>query len=109
MFQNRYPGILLLAALLMLVSGCVNVGSMMAESLSASVMNQRDPATVREGLPAYLLLLDGMILDQPDDQDLLLAGAKLYGAYAGAFVNNPERARLMSVLYALSWKRCVSH
>jgi hypothetical protein len=90
-FKAIFPMILLLS-----VTACVNVGSMMAEALVDSVLNQRDPATVRDGLPAYLLLLDGMILDSPDNRSLLLAGSRLYGAYAGAFVNDPARMQLMS-------------
>ncbi len=96
MIRAGFNSVLLLSALLFVLSGCVNVGAMMADVLSNSVLNQRDPKTVQEGLPAYLLLLDGMILEDPDEVETLLAGARLYSAYSGVFVDDPARSRLMS-------------
>jgi hypothetical protein len=46
---------------------------------------------VRDGAPAYLILIDGLIAGSPDNQDLLLAAAQLYSAYASAFVDDPIR------------------
>jgi hypothetical protein len=60
----------------------------LADSLSNAVLNQNDPETVRQGAPAYLLLIDGLIADNPNSVDLLLAGASLYSSYAGAFVKS---------------------
>ena len=67
-----------------------------AEDLSAAILDQNDPPTVRDGAPAYLLAVDGMIQGAPDDAGLLLTGARLYGAYASAFVEDPARARRLS-------------
>jgi len=84
------------AAVLLASSGCASLMSSaaagLADDLSDAVLNQNDPETVRAGAPAYLLLVDGLIADNPDDLDLLLAGARLYSSYAGAFVNDPERS-----------------
>jgi uncharacterized protein YceK len=82
-----------------LLSGCSSMVSSatagLAESLTTAVLQQNDPETVRQGAPAYLLLVDGLIADNPDSVDLLLAGANLYSSYAGTFVDEPERqARL---------------
>jgi hypothetical protein len=68
----------------------------LAESLTSSVLNQNDPETVRQGAPAYLLLIDGLIADNPNNPELLMAGANLYSSYAGAFVDYPERASRLS-------------
>ena len=65
-------------------------------NLSRSMMNQDDPAIVEAGAPAYLLLLDALILTYPEDEDFLLAGSRLYGAYAGVFANDPEQAKRMA-------------
>ncbi|GGY52022.1 hypothetical protein GCM10011297_26040 [Bacterioplanes sanyensis] len=65
-------------------------------NLSRSMMNQDSPEVVAAGAPAYLLLLDALILTYPDDEDYLLAGARLYGAYAGVFSRDPEQAKLMA-------------
>jgi hypothetical protein len=69
----------------------------LADSLTRAVLDQNDPETVRQGAPAYLLLIDGLIADSPKNVDLLLAGANLYSSYAAAFVNDPERAARLSL------------
>jgi hypothetical protein len=68
----------------------------MAENLNTAIMNQNDLETVRQGAPAYLIMIDSFIEGAPDDINLLVAGSSLYGAYSGAFVNDPERARRLS-------------
>ncbi len=70
-------------------------GSMSA-SLATSMLNQNDPQTVRDGAPAYLLMIDGFITDSPDNPAVLMAGARLYSSYASAFVDDPVRAGRMS-------------
>jgi tetratricopeptide (TPR) repeat protein len=55
-------------------------------------MNQDDPETVRDGAPAYLLLLDSFIAGFPDDPAMLAAAAELYAAYGVIFVADAERA-----------------
>jgi hypothetical protein len=84
----------IMAALLM--QGCATVTGgatqRLSDAVSLGVLNQDDPAIVAAGLPAYLLLLDGMIAQDPDNAGLLLGGARLYGAYGGSFVADPERA-----------------
>jgi hypothetical protein len=67
-----------------------------ADNLTTAILNQDDPATVHDGVPSYLLLVDGIIDSDPNSADALLAGAKLYGAYAGGFVDNPARAQHMA-------------
>jgi hypothetical protein len=68
----------------------------LGESISSAILNQDDPATVKQGAPAYLLLIDGLINDDPNNVRLLLQGAKLYSTYAGAFVDDPERAKRLT-------------
>jgi hypothetical protein len=90
------PSLPLLIALPLLLGGCASlmapVTERLADNLSHAILNQDDPATVRDGAPAYLLLIDSLIEGDPDNADLLFTGARLYGAYAGAFVQEPERA-----------------
>lgn len=64
----------------------------LAENVSAAVLDQDDLALVRDGGPAYLIAIDGLIEGDPENQTLLLAGARLYSAYASAFVAEPKRA-----------------
>ena len=91
-----------LFALLLLfsLSGCASIvastTSGMAAGLSNAILEQNDPETVESGTPAYLLLIDGLILDNPKNETLLLSGARLFGAYAGVFVQDNERAQRLT-------------
>lgn len=68
----------------------------LAGTVERGLLDQTDPELVRQAAPAYLVLLDGLIAESPDDPDLLAAGASLATAYAGAFVDDPERARRLT-------------
>lgn len=82
------------------LSGCASFAtsatSRLAGNLSGAILNQDDPETVEAGAPAYLLLIDGLIEGDPHNESLLLAGSKLYGAYASAFVREPARAKRLA-------------
>jgi len=69
----------------------------LADSLANALVNQNDPETVRQGAPAYLVLIDGLIADDPSNPDVLLAGAQLYSNYAGAFVEDSDRAKRLAL------------
>jgi hypothetical protein len=86
-----------LMAVLLFLNGCASmVGERLAGSLGQGILNQDDPKTVEAGAPAYLLLIDGMIQDDPENGALLRAGADLYGAYSSVFVEDVERGRRMA-------------
>lgn len=68
----------------------------MAANLSAAIMNQDDPATVRDGAPAYLLMLDSFVEGSPDDATMLGAAAELYAAYGVLFVADDQRANRLT-------------
>jgi len=68
----------------------------LARDLQKGISNQTDPAIVRDGAPAYMLIIDGNIQSNPNDGGLLLAGAKLYSSYATVFVKDKSRAKLLS-------------
>ena len=77
----------------------------MSDSLATSILNQNDPQTVRDGAPAYLLMIDGFVTDDPDNVGVLLAAARLNSSYAGAFVDDPARRSLMALKARnLAWK-----
>lgn len=63
-----------------------------ADNLSAAILNQDDPETVKDGAPAYLLLMDSLVEGSPDNSDILQAAASLYSAYAAVFVTDEARA-----------------
>jgi len=68
----------------------------MAGNLSSAIQNQNDPDTVRQGAPAYLIMIDSFIQGSPDSVELLIAGSSLYSSYASAFATEPERAKRLT-------------
>jgi hypothetical protein len=68
----------------------------MAANISRAVLDNNDLKTVATGLPAYLLMIDGMVEAHPEDDDLLQAAATLNGAYAGLFVKEGQRAQRLT-------------
>lgn len=87
----------LLLSGLLLLNGCTSMlTSGMADNLSNAMLNQNDPDTVKAGAPAYLLLIDSLIAESPNDASLLMAGSRLYAAYGGALVVEPERKKRLS-------------
>ena len=54
-----------------------------SNNLNKAVKANNDPQTVMQALPAYLILLDAIIVSDPDDEETLIASSKLINAYAG--------------------------
>ena len=90
----------LLWALLASLAGCASLMSSavedLANDLSAAILESPDVDMVRDGAPAFLLLIDGLLKRSPDNPVLLSQAALLNSAYAGAFVGDGERAQLMA-------------
>ena len=88
--------VLALAAVFALTSGCAslmsNAASGLADSLSSGILNHDDPDTVREGMPSYMIMMDGFVHDNPDDPAMLGAAANLYASFGAVFVDDPARA-----------------
>jgi tetratricopeptide (TPR) repeat protein len=70
--------------------------SRLADNLSYAFENSADTAVVEEAAPAYLLMLDALIKDDPDNESLLRTAARLNASYADIFVKDNERSRLMA-------------
>ena len=88
--------LVLLAALTLACCGCASLFGGVGQGLAAGIRGHDDPQTVAEALPAYLLLLDGLLIDRPDSKPLLVAAAELNATYAGSFIAQPERASKLS-------------
>ncbi len=82
------------------ISACASImtaaTSGLANSLSSAILNQDDPETVRDGAPAYLLMLDSFVEGSPDDATTLRSAAELYAVYGIVFVEDPDRARRLT-------------
>lgn len=107
-FFNRTVRCLLMLFCAALSAGCSALMSSatnrLTDNLSHAVLNNNDPATVAAGAPAYLLMLDSLLESDPDNESLLRAAAALYAAYSNVFVQDKNRARILtdkSLKYAL--------
>ena len=87
---------------LLISSGCSqlvsNAKQDFADDLSATMLEQNDPETVKQAVPAYLILISSMIKGDPDNVELLVSGSRLYGAYASVFVEDRLRQKRLSTI-----------
>jgi tetratricopeptide (TPR) repeat protein len=81
-------------------SGCASLvnsaASDFADNLSAAMLNQDDPETVKAAVPSYMLMLDSFVESSPDDPDVLSAAATLYASYGAVFADDPVRAKRLT-------------
>jgi hypothetical protein len=86
---------LFIALLLLTVAACGSFVSSakkeFARDLSETILSYDDPETIRQAVPAYLILVSSMIKGDKDNVDLLVSGSRLYGAYTSAFVDEKDR------------------
>src|SRR5215831_15364649 len=59
-------------------AGCSIIGKRASDTLSTVILDQDDPELVASGIPAYLLFVDGLIAQHPDNVNLLSAGAQMF-------------------------------
>jgi hypothetical protein len=92
------------------VAGCSSVGRFAGNTLTGAILNQDDPALVESGLPAYLLLVDGLIAQRPESIGLLSAGAQLFALYGSRFAP-PDRAVTLTAKARRHGERaiCLAH
>ena len=78
------------------LSGCASLVSSatsgFTDNLSASILNQNDPETAKAALPTFMVTIDSLLRNNPDDPDLLASGATLYASYGAIFADDEERA-----------------
>lgn len=91
LFGLLLPGLLILTTL----PGCSPLN---LSALTANLNRQTDLELVCEGAPAYLLMLDSLLVEHPGNTKLLLGGVQAYTAYAGAVgeCGHPERVAAMT-------------
>ena len=99
---SREARVCVLSCLLIIqVAGCASLVSSatggLSDSLASAILNQDDPETVRDGAPAFLIMLDSFVQNSPEDQGMLRAAAELYAAYGVVFVEDRERSRRLTV------------
>ena len=67
-----------------------------ADDLAATILESKDPETIKKGVPSYLILMSSMIKGDPDNPELLESGAQLYGAYASSFTDSDESKQALA-------------
>jgi hypothetical protein len=83
------------AALAAGTTGCGTMNRVAATSLQGvfgALLEQPDPQLARDGAPAYLLAIDGLIARDPANAELLRAGCSAYATYATAFLSGEADA-----------------
>jgi len=89
-----------IAVVFMGMAGCASMmataGSGLAGNLNVAIMNQDDPELVRDGAPAYLLMLDSFVEGAPENVAVLSSASELYSAYGVVFVDDPVRSRKLT-------------
>lgn len=61
------------------------------QDISRASARQSDLRIVREGMPAYLLLMDGMVEAWPENDRILLGAAQGYASFAAAFIADDDK------------------
>ncbi len=91
-------GNVLLTALLLFSSGCTSlIVNPLLDPLTLSLEKQTDLELLRDGAPSLLLLLDGLIANDPYNERLLMTATKAYGAYATTLYEDGQVERAVIV------------
>lgn len=99
--MKRYPfpgpALFVLSSLLFL-AGCapfkstrVAAVAFTMQDVAQAAAKQSDLSIIREGTPAYLMLVDGLIEAYPQNDDLLVAACRAYSSYASSFLSDEQQ------------------
>lgn len=66
--------------------------AVLLEDIARATAQQSDLRVAREGMPAYLMLFDGLAEGWPENERLLLAAAQAYSAFASVFIAEGDTA-----------------
>jgi len=77
----------------------VGATAALLEDIAKSAYRQSDLRLIREGMPAYLMLIDGMVEAVPGNERLLINAAQTYASFASAFIQDEDQ-EYARVLYA---------
>ena len=105
-FSRIFKRIIVISIIMCLPMACATSKTMtvaatasLLEDIAKSAYRQSDLRLIREGMPAYLMLIDGMVEAVPDNERLLISAAQSYASFASAFIQDEDKA-YAAVLYA---------
>lgn len=83
--SNRYFTFILAPLLALFLNSCTSTitTTLLGPALD-NMQQQTDITLVCQGTPPYLLMIDSLIASDPQEEDMLILGAKAYGGYIGA-------------------------
>ncbi|MEM7053491.1 MAG: TRAP transporter TatT component family protein [Pseudomonadota bacterium] len=67
-----------------------------SNDLETAVLNYDEPLMIERGLPAFLLILEARLQNNPENAQTLMSLAQLTSAYAGLFIDRPDTARSLN-------------
>jgi hypothetical protein len=109
-FARNWIGIFSIFFILTVPAACIpskqmTVGSAatLLEEVAISANKQSDLKVIREGMPAYLMLVDGMVEAVPNNARLLITAAQAYSSFAAAFIEETDKD-YAAALYAKAKK-----
>ncbi|MDQ7090211.1 MAG: TRAP transporter TatT component family protein [Methylococcales bacterium] len=73
-----------------------SVSDDLAQNLRTVILNHNDPKTVVSAIPAYLLLQEALIKQQPENARLALSLSTLYRSYAALIPKDKERLKALT-------------
>ncbi len=83
--------------LLLTLSGCTSmVTERFANNLGNAILSQTDPEVASASLPTFMVMMDSLVLDAPENPAILSASANLNGAYASLFASSDEQAKQLT-------------
>ena len=100
--KPRRAGFLLSALLISLtslsLSGCAKarlaIAASLVEDVAAAASKSDDPTLVAGAAPTFILLLEGLLENSPNNRQLLIGAARAYTSYAAMVeIKDPEQAR----------------
>ena len=68
----------------------------LAQQMTDTLLNFEDPATVGAAMPTFLIITDSIARADDASGASQLSAAQIYGAYAGAFVGQTKRKKILS-------------
>ena len=98
MLRVLHTSMLLLSLALLSSCGAIisNQTEKLSDNLSSTILNFEDPETVKTAPPTFLILIDSIANQDSASGKTQMVAAQMYGSFAGAFVTEPKRQRLLS-------------
>lgn len=100
MKRFRTVKVFVLVIVTFLLSGCQmlvsRVSNDLADNLTTAILNSEDLNLVADGVPAYLILVDALLIQNEANADLILVASQLNGSYASAFVSDLDRRKSLT-------------